>query len=172
MSTDETRKRPTSGSSSSGAARARVGLHMQRLLATAATTAAIATGCGFGVVDPVPPPARCPNLAEQIVITGTYVMGANGLEIHVTFSPPANRSDVTFAAPTSIGSGTLVSATPGATLTLVLLPTAGATSITFAMDVSCSQSGKVPDAMLVSLTVAPGAMAGDAVTGAIGELNE
>jgi len=154
---------------SKSVAHAKVALHLQRLVATAATSAAIATGCGFAVVDPVPPPARCPNLAEQLTVTGSYVMGANGLEIHVTITAPANRTDVSFADPVSVEGGTLVSSSPGAELALTLTPQANMTLINVNISVSCKESKTTPQKMLVVLTLPAVPKAGDTVTGTVNQ---
>lgn len=104
-------------------------------------------------------------------MTASYVMGANGLEVQVTVSAPASRTDVSFAAPTSVTSSTLVSSTPGAQLGIRIVPDAGATQVTIDIAVSCAESKSTPDYMVVTLTLPSAAKAGDAVAGTIHELN-
>src|SRR5262245_34085695 len=60
---------------------------MERML-TAAAASALITGCsnnksggdtGYGVVDPMPPPVRCPGVAASVDVKATWKEGQAGL---------------------------------------------------------------------------------------------
>ncbi len=80
-----------------GTARQRTVDRMTRLLAIAAATATIQSNCGgessggYGVVDPMPPPARCSGIAATI--KGTATKKAQAVEI--TLSKPG-RADAQY----------------------------------------------------------------------------
>lgn len=69
--------------------RDRTRAHMQKLVAVAA----LAAGCskknepGYGVVDPMPPPARCPGAAGAIRARATFVGTSVLLELDFASSP-------------------------------------------------------------------------------------
>lgn len=76
-----------------GSARQRTMKTMERLIAVSAASALIAGaevsgGCGYGVVDPLPPPAQCPDLASTITAKATWKQDAGNWLIVLELSAP------------------------------------------------------------------------------------
>ncbi len=67
--------------------------HMQRLVTTAALVGTVAcnrcssTTGGYAVVDPMPPPTRCPGIAGTVVAKATWLDAAH-TRLEVTVQPP------------------------------------------------------------------------------------
>lgn len=86
----------------SSSARERTKKHLAKLLATAAA-ASMFQGCncggsGYGVVDPMPAPAKCPGLAKQLRAS-VKVVEESGKKYHeVEITPPEGRGDVELTA--------------------------------------------------------------------------
>lgn len=157
-----------------GSPRQRTIRTMERLL-TAAAASALITGCsnnksggdpGYGVVDPMPPPARCPGVAASIQVTAAWKQANAGLVVEIRLSKPA-RPDASYAAgeAPSVSMGKLVGSTvdEGA-MVLEMAPNPGATFAYVMVGATCSE-GPSHVAMQLDLTTSSSAppKAGDPV---------
>ena len=191
-----------------GSPRARTVRHMQRLLAMAAATTALActkdgepgirkeseattkkkptadptvptatasatetatatvpdptTGPGYGVVDPMPPPAKCSGAAASIKAVGTWKSDKSGPYVEVKLPKPTmpdakyDRKTAPYASGGKIGGTTFL----GDDLILRVVPDAGATTVSVYTSVTCTAgpehvaleidltSGKTPGSMV------------------------
>ena len=123
----------------SGDARTRTLAHMTRLLAIAATSAAVGA-CkdkGYAVVDPIPPPAVCPGAPPHIKAAASRVDG--GTDITVRLAADAGPEKVHYAGGAPIPEhATVVSfSPPGDTLEIVLRPTGDTTFVTARVQAEC-----------------------------------
>lgn len=115
-----------------GSARQRTMKTMERLIAVSAASALIAgadvtTGCGYGVVDPLPPPAKCPNLASTITAKATWKLDNGQFVIVLELSAPNQAGAILVDKdPECFSNGSLVSRSlnQGA-MTITILPTTG-----------------------------------------------
>lgn len=162
--------------------RERTRLHMNKLLSAAAAASAALAGChdppvaattGYGVVDPMPPPARCPGLAAQIGVSATWKSQGGKMIIEVVLTRPAARPDVKFPGQEPYASGgKLLSASPpagGDTLTLDFDPDPAVGSIYSSISVNCAEG---PQTLSLTLTIdrdAGAPVAGSAVPAQLGE---
>lgn len=118
---------------------------LSRMVVTATLAGTVAcskcsstTGGGYGVVDPMPPPAKCYGLG--VVAGATWVTtdaGARAIELEIT---APTYSGATFTPdPVNVLSGTLVSteATPGGRK-VVVVPEPGRGSVIMTLDVTCA----------------------------------
>ena len=132
---------------SQGSPRQRTTRTMERLLAAAAASAMIAgcsskggSGSGYAVVDPMPPPARCPGVATSIDVTAAWKQGQGGLVVELRLSKP-RRPDASYApaeAP-AVSSGKLVSSNAEAgAMALEIAPEPGVTSVYVSVGATCS----------------------------------
>jgi hypothetical protein len=102
--------------------------HMKRLASLAAAGAALSgTACsssGYGVVDPLPPPPKCGDVAATIAATAMVRAGEGGAwRIELTLSK-STRTDVSYAsAEPSVSNAILGSVTPGSDGSLVVVLT-------------------------------------------------
>jgi hypothetical protein len=121
-------------------ARERVRAHMNVLVAAAiVTTATAAVDCGYGVVDPLPPPSSCPNIAQQLTVTATWVDdGAGGTELEFEVTRPSSRTDITFEAWKKATGATLTPQQIQDGFTVRLQVDAAASMAAFDVDVHCS----------------------------------
>jgi hypothetical protein len=151
-----------------GSARQRTLKTMERLIAISAASALIA-GCsgsgsgdtGYGVVDPMPPPAKCPGVAGSITATATWKQGANGLFILLTLGKPGRQDAQYTAVPDSVSGAKVTNSTQNAgAMTLELTPDAGATYVYVSVPVSCSDGSSH---VSLQLEIKAGAKDGDAV---------
>ncbi|MFO0612906.1 MAG: hypothetical protein U0414_09975 [Polyangiaceae bacterium] len=136
-------------------ARERVSAHMNILVAAAlVTTATAAADCGYGVVDPLPPPSSCPDIAKQLIVTATWVDDmAGGTELEIRVTRPANRADITFEEwKTSTGSSLVPQTLPDG-FAVRLKVDATAVDAAFDVDVHCSGDGGVATTLRVDVTV-------------------
>ena len=95
-----------------------------------ASGASSSSGGGYGVVDPLPPPARCEGVAATSPATAVWkdAMDGSGLIIELQLPKPG-RTDASYEeqTPPLLSGATLVSSTNTAgALTLELAPAAGA----------------------------------------------
>ena len=153
------------------AARDRVRKHVNILIAAAITTTPVVDSCGFGVVDPIPPPASCPGLVGQLVISAKWAADANGAYIEVQIDPPAGRTDVAFTTNVTVQQGTLLSSQAGQSLVLHVAPvTGGASSVTVDFDVTCAaDKSNGPTTGILTLTLGPTTSPGTAVMTSVQE---
>lgn len=135
----------TSGAAS---ARQRTMRTMERLIAVSAAGALIAgadavAGCGYGVVDPMPGPSNCPNVAPTVVATAKWKLDAGKFVVVVDLSVPG-KTDASYTDldPSYVSNGTLVNRTlnQGA-LTLTIEPTSGAQSVGLNIPIKCDGGG-------------------------------
>lgn len=130
-----------------GSARQRTLKTMERLIAVSAASALIASadvvgGCGYGVVDPLPPPSNCPDFNAS-TIKATWKLDNNQFVVFIEFGAPTNMSDAYLDAdPTVPAGGKLLSRTfmPDA-VTVKVQPNSGAESVQVVVPVSCSSIG-------------------------------
>jgi hypothetical protein len=108
-------------------------LESLRRLAAAAGAAATISGCdpGYGVVDPVPPPARCPGLAESIDAT---VARKTATTVVLTAGKPRFNGAAYVTEPPAVTGGTLVSydVQPDSA-TFEIAPTSGQVSVSISV---------------------------------------
>jgi len=94
------------------------------------------TGGGYGVVDPMPPPARCYGLG--VVAKAAWITtdaGTRAIELEI--SDPSSGSSFT-PDPANVLSGTLVSTEPSpGGRKVVVVPEPGRGSIILTLDVTC-----------------------------------
>jgi hypothetical protein len=151
--------------------RQRVSLHMNVLVAAAMTTAPVVASCGYDVVDPIPPPASCPNLVELLVVSASWVddgAGSTVVEVHVT--APANRPDVTFRSQVSgVSGGTVVSQQGGSSFVARLSPSGLSSAFQIAIDCKSSTPDD-PTRAEIDLTTTSIHTAGTSVEASISEL--
>ena len=103
--------------------RSRTKLHMQHLLAAAAATSAMAcskcNNSGYGVVDPMPAPARCPGLSSGMTVVAAWRVAADGgapvvvVDVEVGLAKPGTQ--FTAGAPASTFQGTVTASKSTAT---------------------------------------------------------
>ena len=94
------------------------------------------TGPGYGVVDPMPPPAKCSGAAASIKAVGTWKAGS--IEVRL---PKPTMPDTKFdrKAPPSASGGKITSTTwAGDDLVLQVVPDAGSTYVSIYTSVSCT----------------------------------
>jgi hypothetical protein len=191
-----------------GSPRARTMRHMQRLLAMAAATTAIACtkegepgirketdtpknkattdpttpttatatvtatastaepdptiGPGYGVVDPMPPPARCSGAAASIKASGAWKSDKSGPFVEVKLPKPT-MPDTKFdrKSPPSVSSGKLKATTwVGDDLVLQIVPDAGATNVSIYTSVTCTAG---PEHVAVDVDVSTSKTPGSSV---------
>jgi len=141
-------------------------------LVTAAvvTSPVVGTGC-FTAVDPIPPPASCPNLIASLVVTAQWVSdGAGGTVVQVRIDRPANRSDVTFQANvTALAGETVVSSQGGTSLVLTVAPAPASTSTSLSFEVDCQGDKGTPTTGTLDLTLTSNRAAGTMVMATLSE---
>jgi hypothetical protein len=125
------------------------------------------TGGGYGVVDPMPPPARCYGLG--VIATATWVTtdaGARAIALEIS-NPTAMGATFT-PDPISVLSGTLVSTELSPTgRKVIVVPEPGRGSIIATLDVTCSSG---PGALHVAASWGSTADGGLELTTSITEL--
>lgn len=118
---------------------------LSRMVVTATLAGTVAcskcsstTGGGYGVVDPMPPPAKCYGLG--VVASAVWITtdaGARAIALEIT---APTYSGATFTPdPVNVLSGTLVSteASPGGRK-VVVVPEPGRGSVIMTLDVTCA----------------------------------
>jgi hypothetical protein len=129
-----------------GSARQRTMKTMERLIAVSAASALIAGaevtgGCGYGVVDPLPPPSQCPNVASSIAAKATWKLDNGQFVIILELGVPG-KTDASYvdSDPTISYGGKLVSRTlnQGA-LTITITPDAGVQNVGIYVPISCAE---------------------------------
>ncbi len=117
--------------------------HMQKLLAVAA----LAAGCskrhepGYGVVDPMPPPAQCPGTFGQVTARATF-LGTDVL-LEVDFSKSASSKPRVGQAAQSWDGKVVAEEVVGDLLRVRVRPAAGATNVNLTMPVQCASAGQL-----------------------------
>ena len=147
--------------------RTRVVSHFRKL---AMGTVGLATlGCtGFGVVDPIPPPSRCPQLPQPPKATAQYITNAGSLAIQLTFTPSGIAGDTKFQAGATVsganklnenldqGTGVLTlqlaPSTPTADIQIIVQSNCQGTYGAFTLMLKASASAKAGDPVTVTLT--------------------
>ncbi len=128
-----------------GSVRQRTIKTMERLIAVSAASAIIGGasavgGCGYGVVDPLPPPSNCPNIASTITAKATWKLDNGQYVVIVELSVPG-KTDASYvdADPSVTYGGTLVSRTlnQGA-LSIVIKPASNTENAGLSVQVHCS----------------------------------
>jgi hypothetical protein len=124
-----------SGASGSGASGAGAG-------GAGAGGTSSSSGGGYGVVDPLPPPARCEGVAATIQATAVWKDAKDGSGLIVELQlPKPGQTDASYdeTRPPSVAGATLVSSTNTAgALTLELAPIGGTLSATVKLSVTCA----------------------------------
>ena len=158
-----------------GSPRQRTMRTMERLL-TAAAASALIGGCsnnkgggdpGYGVVDPMPPPARCPGVAASIAVKATWTEGQAGLVVELRLSKPG-RPDASYAAQETpqVSQGKVINSSVDAgAMVLQIAPDPQAAYVYVNVAATCSE-GPAHVAIQLDLTTTSQAppKAGDAVT--------
>jgi hypothetical protein len=134
-------------------ARARVALHAKLLVAAAVTTAPMVGGCGYDVVDPIPPPADCTSIVDRITLQAVWIDdSASGPVIQVTLQAPSDRTDVVFETDLEALDGSTVVSGITAKASKVVVrvtPDAGTHLGKFRLKIDCDPTTGVPmDAIL------------------------
>lgn len=97
---------------------------------------------GYAVVDPVPPPAHCPEIGPLIKAQAVFVENEGVLQLVVTLSMPPDRPDFKYVAdaPVVVYGGTLVkSEVKGDGVTATLTVPSTATSVSVSAKGVCNQ---------------------------------
>ena len=109
--------------------------HLNTLVTTVAVVGALSAegaACkGYAVVDPMPPPARCPGVAATITGKATWIDTPAGRRLEVILTPPT-RAGSSFGDPKNAAAHRWVESaelTPEGTLRIVLAPSPGDTSL-------------------------------------------
>ncbi len=131
-------------------ARAKTMEHLRELVTAVAVVSALsaeASACGgYGVVDPLPPPTRCPDALKSLTAKVTTV-GAD-VRVEISIDPKSGQS-FSLESATIVSGGKLVSSNyDGATLVVVVTPDPGA-SVRFKIKSDCTPDGSI------TATVAP-----------------
>jgi hypothetical protein len=146
----------------SGDARTRTLAHMKRLLAIAATSAAVGA-CkdkGYAVVDPIPPPAVCPGAPPHIKAAAARVDGGTDIAVRLAADTGPEKVHYAGSAPMSEHATVVSFSPPGDTLEIMLRPTGDATFVTARVQGECDGQ---PFSILVVVDI-PDAGSGDALT--------
>lgn len=132
----------------SGSARQRTMKTMERLIAVSAASALIAGaevtgGCGYGVVDPLPPPSVCPNLASTITAKATWKLDNGQFVIVVELSAPTQAgAALADRDPECFSNGALASrALNQGAMTITVVPTTGPNivAVSLCVHATCSE---------------------------------
>lgn len=96
---------------------------------------------GYGVVDPMPPPASCTGLAQTIAAGAVWKKDKSDMVLELKLGRPgrADGQYVTTEKPSVYGAKLLSSKVSVDTVSLRLLPDANARSIQVSVAASCSQ---------------------------------
>lgn len=129
-----------------GSVRDRTVKTKDRLIALAAASAIMAgaaavSGCGYGVVDPLPSPSSCPDVLSTITATAKWKLDNNQFVIVVEFSVPG-QADAAYkdVDPQVTGDASFVSrALVQGALTVTILPKSGATVAYVHVPVHCTE---------------------------------
>jgi len=130
--------------------------HMQKLLAAAIASSAIGSSChedhngsGYGVVDPMPPPARCPGVGPTLKTSITAKREGNDTIVDVTIDRPADRADVMFqASPPYASPGKDLSSSGGASLKARVSVPLGATQVGLSFTIECAAGPNSMNALI------------------------
>ena len=146
--------------SEENAPRERARTHLRRLMETAAGAATLLAcagagggtatgGPGYGVVDPMPAPARCDdlsrpgNIAQRIYLWGQWDAKATSIDVHGDMSYQL-EDKAHFGGPITATGGKIVVDAPGGTgasrtLTIHVTPDPGAKVIDLQVPMSCGR---------------------------------
>lgn len=128
-----------------GSVRERAVKTRDRLIALSAASAIMAGasavgGCGYGVVDPLPPPSQCPDVLSTITAKARWKLDNGQFVIIVDLGVPG-QADASYkdVDPTISGDASFVSRalTQGA-LTVTILPISGATIAYLHVPIHCA----------------------------------
>ena len=146
---------PTPVIASKDAPRERVLRHMRNALAAGASFT-LAAGCtGFGVVDPIPPPAQCRTMKAPALITAkATVESMNPLQMKIELTVQGSAG-LTFLSGAIVTGGVLTSQIPGQSYRI--LPDSTTAPFDFVVRATCNDySGSAgPFDIGVKITVDP-----------------